>query len=198
MRCFFVFCFLFFFFFFVLFFLIFFIKAYKGICCGYSFELHRQVELHAIQMSIHNICLYKEVKKKYTGCNLKTTEFLDCALIGVCAVIRSNTVFFLCLSWGQQWTLCFFHHRAWSESNNFSVVCSELSKITRQCMHNSDVRKPTYLSLFKTEGFHLSMDLTVSIFKIFKHGFNSLDMQNGHSKMRWKPTIKIINPYHAE
>ena len=43
-------------------------------------------------MSNHNICLYKEVKKKYTGCNLKTTEFLDCALIGVCAVIRSNTV----------------------------------------------------------------------------------------------------------
>ena len=31
--------------------------------------------------------------KKYTGCNLKTTEFLDCALIGVCAVIRSNTVY---------------------------------------------------------------------------------------------------------
>ena len=29
----------------------------------------------------------------YTGCNLKTTEFLDCALIGVCAVIRSNTVY---------------------------------------------------------------------------------------------------------
>ena len=63
---------------------------YKGICCGYSFELHRQVG--AIQTSTHNVCLYKEVKKKYTGCNLKTTEFLDCALIGVCAVIRSNTV----------------------------------------------------------------------------------------------------------
>ena len=63
---------------------------YKGICCGYSFELHRLVD--AIQMSTHNICLYKEVKKKYTGCNLKTTEFLDCALIGICAVIRSNTV----------------------------------------------------------------------------------------------------------
>ena len=43
-------------------------------------------------MSTHNICLYKDVKKKYTGCNLKSTEFLDCALIGVCAVIRSNTV----------------------------------------------------------------------------------------------------------
>ena len=63
---------------------------YKGICCGYSFELHRQDD--AIQMSTHNICLYKDVKKKYTGCNLKSTEFLDCAPIGVCAVIRSNTV----------------------------------------------------------------------------------------------------------
>ena len=31
-------------------------------------------------------------RQKYTGCNLKTTEMLDCALIGVCAVIRSNTV----------------------------------------------------------------------------------------------------------
>ena len=64
---------------------------YKGICCGYSFELHRQFD--AIQMSTHNICLYKEVKKKYIGCNLKSTELLDCALIGVCAVIRSNTVY---------------------------------------------------------------------------------------------------------
>ena len=55
-----------------------------------SFELHQQVD--AIQMGTHNICLYKEVDKKYTGCNLKTTELLDCALIRVCAVIRSNTV----------------------------------------------------------------------------------------------------------
>ena len=63
---------------------------HKGIYCGYSFELHRQV--YAIQMSTHNICLYKKVDKKYTGCNLKTTELLDCELIGVCAVIRLNTV----------------------------------------------------------------------------------------------------------
>ena len=42
-------------------------------------------------MGTNNICLYKEVDKKYTGCNLKTTELLDCTLIGVCAVIRSNT-----------------------------------------------------------------------------------------------------------
>ena len=62
---------------------------YKGICCGYSFELHQQVD--AIQMSTHNICLCKEVRKKCIGCNLKTTEFLDCALIGVCAVSGSNT-----------------------------------------------------------------------------------------------------------
>ena len=44
-------------------------------------------------MSTHNICLYKEVKKKYIGCNLKTTEFLDCTLIGICTVIRLNTVY---------------------------------------------------------------------------------------------------------
>ena len=43
-------------------------------------------------MGTNNICLYKEVDKKYTGYNLKTVELLDCVLIGVCAVIRSNTV----------------------------------------------------------------------------------------------------------
>ena len=63
---------------------------YKRLCCGYSFELYRQVD--AIQMGTHNICLYKEEDIKYTGCNLKTTELLDCAFIEVCAVIRSNTV----------------------------------------------------------------------------------------------------------
>ena len=58
-------------------------------CCGYVFELQRQVD--AIQMGTYNIRLYKKVDRKYTGCNLKTMELLDCALIGVCAVIRSNT-----------------------------------------------------------------------------------------------------------
>ena len=42
-------------------------------------------------MGIHNTCLCKEVDKKYTGYNLKTTELLA-ALIEVCVVIRSNTV----------------------------------------------------------------------------------------------------------
>ena len=59
---------------------------YKSICCGFAYELHRQVS--AIQMATYNICLYKEVDKKYTGCNLKTTKLLDCVLIGVYAVIR--------------------------------------------------------------------------------------------------------------
>ena len=34
---------------------------YKNICCGYSFELPRLVE--AIQMSYHNMFIYKEVDK---------------------------------------------------------------------------------------------------------------------------------------
>ena len=43
-------------------------------------------------MGTLNICLYKEVDKKYTGCNLNITELLDYARIAVCVVIRSNTV----------------------------------------------------------------------------------------------------------
>ena len=43
-------------------------------------------------LNTHNICLYKEEDKKYIGSNLKTTELLNCALIGVCGVIRLNTV----------------------------------------------------------------------------------------------------------
>ena len=63
---------------------------YKTIYCGYSFELHRQAD--AIQMGTHNICLYKEVDKKYTGYNRKNTELLVCALIRVCAVTKLKTV----------------------------------------------------------------------------------------------------------
>ena len=58
----------------VFFSLIFFIKT----CCGYSFELHRQVD--AIQMSTHNICLYEEVDQKYTGCNEDYGNFLTVRL----------------------------------------------------------------------------------------------------------------------
>ena len=41
--------------------------------------------LDAIQMNTHNICLYKEIQRKYTCSNLKTKELLDCGLTGVCA-----------------------------------------------------------------------------------------------------------------
>ena len=67
----------------VFFFVIFFIKAYV--------------------MGTHLICIDKSMQfkwvpttfafKKYTGCNLKTTQLCDCALIGVCAVIRLNPVY---------------------------------------------------------------------------------------------------------
>ena len=60
----------------------------KSTCCGYSSEVHQQVD--AVQKGTNNICLYKEVDKKYTGCNLKTTKLLDCVLTEVCAVISSN------------------------------------------------------------------------------------------------------------
>ena len=57
--------------------------------------------VNAIQMGTHNICcLYKEVDKKYTGCNLKTMELLDCALIRVFAIFRVNTVIHTCVFGG--------------------------------------------------------------------------------------------------
>ena len=34
------------------------------------------IDINAIQTGTHNICLYKEVDEKYTGCNLKTTVTL--------------------------------------------------------------------------------------------------------------------------
>ena len=45
-------------------------------------------------MGTHNIRLYKEVDRKYTGYNLKTGELLDSAHTRVCAIIRLNTVCF--------------------------------------------------------------------------------------------------------
>ena len=53
-------------------------SLFKSICCGYPFELQGLVD--AIQMSIHKIGLHKETDKKYTDCNVKTTELLNSAL----------------------------------------------------------------------------------------------------------------------
>ena len=43
-------------------------------------------------MGTHNICFHKKLDKDYTGGNLKTTELLGSEVIGVCAVIRLNTI----------------------------------------------------------------------------------------------------------
>ena len=97
MGLFFFFCFFFFVFFFFFFFVFFSDFLYERLCCGYPFELDREVD--TIQKDTNNICLYKEVDRNYTGCNLKTTKLLDCALIRVCAVIRSNMAYkFICLN----------------------------------------------------------------------------------------------------
>ena len=68
-----------------------------------------QVTVDAIQMCTHNIykCLYKEEDKKYTGCNLKTTELLDCALTGVCNKVEYGIniyiyIYIYCLDLKQQ------------------------------------------------------------------------------------------------
>ena len=55
---------------------------YKGtlymVCCGYLFELHQQVD--AIQMSTHNIGLYKEVAY-IVGTHWNCIDFSTCAFI---------------------------------------------------------------------------------------------------------------------
>ena len=53
---------------------------YKSICFGYSFELPQLVE--AIQVSMHNICIYKEVDKS-TVCNL----LQECQILSLWAYI---------------------------------------------------------------------------------------------------------------
>ena len=66
-----------------------FIKAYV---MGTHLNCMDKLHVNTIPMGIHIICLYKEIDKKYTGFKLKAMERLDCALLGVCAVIRSNMV----------------------------------------------------------------------------------------------------------
>ena len=66
--------------------LIFFLKAYVV-----GIHLIASTSLCNSNKYPQHMPFYK-VDKKYTGCNLKNTELLDCAHRGVCAVIRSNTV----------------------------------------------------------------------------------------------------------
>ena len=60
----------------------------------YFLSTFLQMHMLWVLIRIASTFLYKETDKKYTGCYLKTTELLDCALIGVCVVIRFNMVYF--------------------------------------------------------------------------------------------------------
>ena len=72
------------------FFLVFFIKAYVV-------GTHLNCNDKSVQFkSVPTTCAFIKNCTKYTGCNAKTMELLDCALIGVCAVIKSNAVFEEC------------------------------------------------------------------------------------------------------
>ena len=76
---------------FLCFFLIFFIKAY--VVDTHLNCIDKSMQFKWVPITYD--CLYKEEDKKDTGCNLKTTKLLDCVLIGICAVIRSNMVIYL-------------------------------------------------------------------------------------------------------
>ena len=77
--------------------------AYAIFLCCFFFVI---LFIKAYVVGTHLNCINKSMQfwvpttfafKKYTGCNLKTIELLDCVLIGVCAVIRPNTVIFFSL-----------------------------------------------------------------------------------------------------
>ena len=113
-------------------------------------------------MGTYNICIYKVVDKTYTGCNLKTTESLDCALIGVCAVIRSNTailaevhVFASLLMWAGVPCVCMMSttHAQWNFRD--SNVMARLvwlfrihSLVPREIFHNSSYQYKDILGRF--------------------------------------------------
>ena len=60
----------------------------------YTFSLLPQLKIVRGQLSPKSHSRMTPGQKE-TGCTLKTTELLDCALKEVCAVIRSNTVVIL-------------------------------------------------------------------------------------------------------
>ena len=110
-------------------FLIFFIKAYVvGThlnCIDKSMQFKWEPTTYAF---------IKKINKKYTGCN-KTTEFHECALIGVCAVIRSNTVgaFF---SWCRKW-----HNHESQLSRGIKIRRGEEQIMTKQI---PNMKPPTH------------------------------------------------------
>ena len=68
---------------------------YKGICCGYLFELHQLAD--AIQMGTHNICFYEEdQEKKCVKTSHKHHEInpLLIFFIGVCCLSIGGHIFY--------------------------------------------------------------------------------------------------------
>ena len=64
------------------FFLIFIIKAYV---VGF-------IDKSMLFIWVPTTFALKRTSQKYSGCNLKTEELLNCVLIGVCEVIRAYTI----------------------------------------------------------------------------------------------------------
>ena len=70
--------------------------------CVFFFFFYSDFLYKAYVVGTHLNCINKSMQFKWvpttytfnlkSGCNLKTTELLDCALIGACALIRLNTV----------------------------------------------------------------------------------------------------------
>ena len=87
-------------------------------------------------MSTNNLCFfYKAVVK--SGCNVKTTKLLDCALIGACVIIRSITVFVQHLNPG--WTFgtiiippAVFYYLS-VHGCGFRVLCSVCGLVAARC-----------------------------------------------------------------
>ena len=102
-------------------------------------------------MGTHNICQYKEVGKKYTGCNLKTAELRDCALIEVCAVIRSNTV------------LSYFFMKAYIVGTHLKCLTSQ--RIPTRCV-GGPIENVPYLTFRITA---LSLGITNILLNIIKY-----------------------------
>ena len=69
----------------------------------------------------------KKVDKTYTGCYLTTTELLDCALIGVHVVIRSNTVIII--------IIIIIKIRTTTTNNNDSEAAQNSARISYKILH---------------------------------------------------------------
>ena len=148
----------------------------------------------------HNICLYKEIAKKYTGCNLKTMELLDRAHIWICAVIRSNTVHRFTVNLLRVrkpvFLKPFLSAKTDNSANNEDPVGTALKESSYQDLHclrfSFDFKlKSLWMSKFKIESVHFRnwgmKDLTkpfwqriytkmmmVLCFKYFEHYFSAI------------------------